>query len=156
MALFKRAGNVLRQTVSKHIDINEMSVPSPHILRQTASKHITIGNMTVPSPHMCYKVFVGGLASATDDTSLRETFSSYGEVSEARVVIDRETGKSKGFGFVTFEDFDSGFYAIVGMDQWELHGQTVSVCWANDRARDDGGGFRFRDNDEPDDFAKRA
>ncbi|KAA8547912.1 hypothetical protein F0562_004341 [Nyssa sinensis] len=43
------------------------------------------------------KLFVGGLSYATDDLSLREVFSQYGEVSDARIIIDRDTGKSRGF-----------------------------------------------------------
>ncbi|KAM0003782.1 putative RNA recognition motif domain, nucleotide-binding alpha-beta plait domain superfamily [Helianthus debilis subsp. tardiflorus] len=68
------------------------------------------------------KVFMGGLAWATDDTSLREAFSAYGEVYEARVIMDRETGRSRGFGFVTFADAETASAAIQAMDQRELHG----------------------------------
>ncbi|MGK0361797.1 MAG: cold-inducible RNA-binding protein, partial [Bradymonadia bacterium] len=46
------------------------------------------------------KLFVGGLAWATGDNELRTAFEKYGEVSEARVITDRETGRSRGFGFV--------------------------------------------------------
>ncbi|MCA9544251.1 MAG: RNA-binding protein, partial [Myxococcales bacterium] len=49
---------------------------------------------------MSNKLFVGGLAWATDDNSLRNAFESFGEVTEAKVILDRETGRSRGFGFV--------------------------------------------------------
>ncbi|KAF5791677.1 putative RNA recognition motif domain, nucleotide-binding alpha-beta plait domain superfamily [Helianthus annuus] len=103
MALINRAGSILRQTVSKHIN-NEISMASPYICQMTRC--------------MSWKVFVGGLARATNDTSLREAFSPYGEVSEARVITDRKTGRSRGFGFVTFTDYDAGNDAIDDMDQW--------------------------------------
>ncbi|THU71605.1 hypothetical protein C4D60_Mb04t03220 [Musa balbisiana] len=57
-----------------------------------------------------------GLSYGTDDQSLRETFTNYGEVVEARVIIDRETGRSRGFGFVTFTSNEEASAAISGMD----------------------------------------
>ncbi|XP_076934376.1 glycine-rich RNA-binding protein 2, mitochondrial-like [Bidens hawaiensis] len=129
MAFFNRAGSILRQTVtmSKHIN-NEMSVASPSLFQMIRCMSSS-------------KVFVGGLAWATDETSLREAFSAYGEVYEARVITDRETGRSRGFGFVTFADSETASAAIQAMDQRELHGRTVRVNFANDRPQG-GGGFR--------------
>ena len=51
---------------------------------------------------MSQKLFVGGLAWATTDQSLHDAFSEFGEVSDAKVIMDRDTGRSRGFGFVTF------------------------------------------------------
>ena len=51
---------------------------------------------------MSNKIFVGGLAWATDERGLEEAFSSYGEITEAKVVRDRATGRSRCFGFFTF------------------------------------------------------
>ena len=48
------------------------------------------------------KLFVGGLPWATDDNGLREAFSEFGEVTDAKVIMDRATGRSRGFGFITF------------------------------------------------------
>ncbi|KAK1433679.1 hypothetical protein QVD17_10594 [Tagetes erecta] len=127
MAFFNRASSILRQTVSKHIN-HEMSVASPSIFQMIRCMSSS-------------KVFVGGLAWATDDMSLREAFSAYGEVYEARVIVDRENGRSRGFGFVTFADAETASAAIQGMDQRELHGRTVRVNYANDRPQG-GGGFR--------------
>ncbi|PKA53682.1 Glycine-rich RNA-binding protein 3, mitochondrial [Apostasia shenzhenica] len=62
------------------------------------------------------KLFVGGLSYNTDDQSLREAFSGYGEVVEARVIIDRETGRSRGFGFITFTSGEEASTAITAMD----------------------------------------
>ncbi|MCA9543593.1 MAG: RNA-binding protein, partial [Myxococcales bacterium] len=50
---------------------------------------------------MSKKLFVGGLAWGTDDDSLRAAFEAFGEVTDAKVILDRETGRSRGFGFVT-------------------------------------------------------
>ncbi|XP_072991846.1 glycine-rich RNA-binding protein 4, mitochondrial-like [Typha latifolia] len=84
------------------------------------------------------KVFVGGLSYGTDDQSLREAFINYGEVVEARVIIDRESGRSRGFGFVTFTSADEASAAITGLDGKDLHGRMIRVNYANDRT----GGFR--------------
>ncbi|KAL8250526.1 hypothetical protein R6Q59_034219 [Mikania micrantha] len=123
MAFFNRAGSILRQTVSKHIN-HEISVASPSIFQMIRC---------MSGGYTSSKVFVGGLAWATDDTSLREAFSAYGEVYEARVIVDRETGRSRGFGFVTFADPETASAAIQAMDQRELHGRTVRVNYANER-----------------------
>ncbi|PKA49738.1 Glycine-rich RNA-binding protein 3, mitochondrial [Apostasia shenzhenica] len=62
------------------------------------------------------KLFVGGLSYSTDDQTLREAFSGYGEVVEARVILDRETGRSRGFGFITFTSGEEASAAITAMD----------------------------------------
>ncbi|KAE8008486.1 hypothetical protein FH972_004992 [Carpinus fangiana] len=49
-----------------------------------------------------YRCFVGGLAWATDDEALQRAFSPYGDILESKIINDRETGRSRGFGFVTF------------------------------------------------------
>ncbi|CAL9083860.1 unnamed protein product [Musa textilis] len=84
------------------------------------------------------KIFIGGLSYGTDDQSLRETFTNYGEVVEARVIMDRETGRSRGFGFVTFASNEEASAAISGTDGKDLHGRMVRVNYATERT----GGFR--------------
>ncbi|KAG8078865.1 hypothetical protein GUJ93_ZPchr0007g3266 [Zizania palustris] len=79
------------------------------------------------------KLFVGGLSWGTDDQSLRDAFASFGEVTEARVITDRETGRSRGFGFVNFSNDDDAKNAVEGMDGKELQGRSVRVNFANDR-----------------------
>ena len=56
---------------------------------------------------MSTKLFVGGLAWATRDDSLRDHFAQCGEVTDAKVIMERETGRSRGFGFVTFADAET-------------------------------------------------
>ncbi|WOK92300.1 glycine-rich RNA-binding protein 2, mitochondrial isoform X1 [Canna indica] len=87
------------------------------------------------------KVFIGGLSYGTDDLSLKEAFSNYGEVVEARVIMDRETGRSRGFGFVTFTSGEEASAAIGGMDGKDLHGRIVRVNYANERPGGARGGF---------------
>ncbi|MGV7428855.1 RNA recognition motif domain-containing protein, partial [Mycobacterium kansasii] len=69
------------------------------------------------------KVFIGGLSYDTDDNSLREAFNKYGEVTDARVIVDRETGRSRGFGFVTYTSPEEASSAIQALDGQDLHGR---------------------------------
>ncbi len=85
------------------------------------------------------KLYVGGLAWATDNAGLENAFSSYGDIDEAKVITDRETGRSRGFGFVTFASEDAA-QAALAMDGTELDGRTVRVNFAEDKPRRTGGG----------------
>ncbi|CAK9147963.1 unnamed protein product [Ilex paraguariensis] len=121
MAFFSKAGNILRQTVTKHIN-QEISASNPsvfQIIRCMSSS----------------KIFIGGLSYSTDDTSLTEAFNKYGEVIDARVIIDRESGRSRGFGFVTYANPEDASAAIQALDGQDLHGRMVRVNYANERTR---------------------
>ncbi|MCB9684105.1 MAG: RNA-binding protein [Alphaproteobacteria bacterium] len=86
------------------------------------------------------KLFVGGLSWNTSDQGLHEAFSQFGEVTDAKVITDRETGRSRGFGFVTFQDEDSARSAMSEMDGKDLDGRTIRVNEAEDRGPRGGGG----------------
>jgi cold-inducible RNA-binding protein len=86
------------------------------------------------------RLFVGGLAWATDDEGLRAAFEQFGEVTDAKVITDRDTGRSRGFGFVTFAEESSAQEAIEKMDNAELEGRNIKVNEARERARSGGGG----------------
>jgi RNA recognition motif-containing protein len=88
------------------------------------------------------KIFVGGLSWNTNDDSLRQAFERFGNVDDAKVIQDRDTGRSRGFGFVTFSDEDGAQKAISGMDGKELDGRTIKVNEAEDKPRGGGGGGR--------------
>ncbi|RID52904.1 hypothetical protein BRARA_G00334 [Brassica rapa] len=87
-----------------------------------------------------YRCFVGGLAWATDEQSLGRTFSEFGEVLDSKIIIDRETGRSKGFGFVTFKDEESMRAAIERMNGQELDGRNITVNEAQARSSRGGNG----------------
>lgn len=91
-----------------------------------------------------YKLFVGGLPFSTTDDELSDSFSQFGTVASAKVITDRETGRSKGFGFVEFESDDEGKAAEAGMNGKEIGGRSVTVNEARPREerprRDFGGG----------------
>ncbi|MBU6160464.1 MAG: RNA-binding protein [Myxococcales bacterium] len=92
---------------------------------------------------MSSKLFVGGLSWGTRDEALRAAFGPFGEVTDARVVTDRETGRSRGFGFVTYNSPQEAEAARAGMDGAELDGRTLRVDLAQDKAGGGGGGGGF-------------
>ncbi|MGB0590315.1 MAG: RNA recognition motif domain-containing protein [Myxococcota bacterium] len=89
---------------------------------------------------MSSKLFVGGLAWATTDGTLKAHFDQCGEVTEAKVITDRETGRSRGFGFVTFTDEESALSAKEQLHGTELDGRTIRVDTATARPPRSGGG----------------
>jgi len=91
---------------------------------------------------MSKKLFVGGLSFNTDDGGLKEAFAQFGDVVEAKVITDRESGRSRGFGFVTISDAAAADRAIEGMNGKELDGRTLNVNEAKQRTNDFGGNDR--------------
>ena len=89
---------------------------------------------------MSKKLFVGGLSWGTTDDGLHGAFSQFGEIVEAKVITDRETGRSRGFGFVTFANDEGATKAIAEMDGTELDGRTIKVNEAEDKPARSGGG----------------
>nr|KJB78452.1 hypothetical protein B456_013G036800 [Gossypium raimondii] len=87
-----------------------------------------------------FRCFVGGLAWATDDRALEEAFSAFGEIVESKIINDRETGRSRGFGFVTFRDEKAMRDAIEGMNGQNLDGRNITVNEAQSRRSGGGGG----------------
>jgi RNA recognition motif-containing protein len=95
---------------------------------------------------MSKNIYVGNLPFNTTADSLREAFAQYGTVTRAQVVSDRETGQSRGFGFV--EMADGGDQAIAALNGAQMDGRTLTVNEAKpreDRPRQGGGGGRGGD-----------
>ena len=94
---------------------------------------------------MATKLFVGKLSFETTDDGLRAVFEQYGTVVSAKIVTDRDTKQSRGFGFVEMEDQAAAQTAINALDGKEFEGRTIAVSVAKpreDRPRRDGDGFR--------------
>lgn len=91
-----------------------------------------------------YKLFVGGLPFAMTDEELNELFAAHGTVASAVVIKDRDSGRSKGFGFVEFENDEEGKAAEKALNGTQQGTQTISVSEARPREerprRDYGGG----------------
>ncbi|KAH0606665.1 uncharacterized protein H6S33_003499 [Morchella sextelata] len=86
------------------------------------------------------KLFIRSLSWNTDDHSLRTKFEEFGVVEEAVVVKDRETGRSRGFGFVKYTNEDDANAAINAMNDADFDGRRISVVVAEDRRGGGGGG----------------
>jgi RNA recognition motif-containing protein len=85
-------------------------------------------------------IFVAKLSSQTRSEDLQEIFGAYGEVTSAKVIMDRETGKSKQFGFVEMADDSEGLKAIDGLNESEVKGSRIVVSKARPREEGSGGG----------------
>jgi len=89
---------------------------------------------------MSAKVYVGNLSWNTTDDTLRNAFSDFGQVLDSIVMRDRDTGRSRGFGFVTFSNGQEADAAIGGLHEQELDGRRIKVNLANARPSGGGGG----------------
>jgi len=90
-------------------------------------------------------IFVAKLNPRTNDTSLLDLFQEYGEVTSAKVIFDRETGNSKGFGFVEMPDDSEAMQAIESLNESEFEGNTIVVKKARPKegnSRRGGGDYR--------------
>ncbi len=86
------------------------------------------------------KLYVGNLPYSVDDQSLQEAFQAFGTVASARVITDRETGRSKGFGFVEMENDDAATQAIEKLNGQPLEGRNINVSEARPQEGRPGGG----------------
>ncbi|KAJ6340027.1 hypothetical protein OIU77_007885, partial [Salix suchowensis] len=119
MAFLTKVGNMFRQTANRQIT-SEISVSGPSIYQ--ALRYMSSS-----------KLFVGGISFQTDDNGLKEAFDKYGNVVEARIIMDLETGRSRGFGFITYTSSEEASSAIQAMDGQDLHGRRVRVNYATER-----------------------
>ncbi len=90
-------------------------------------------------------IYVSNLSFNTGDAELNELFSSHGKVVSAKVITDRETGNSRGFGFVEMSSSEEGNSAIKALDNKEIEGRNMSVSVAREKTERSGnGGFNSR------------
>ncbi|CAN8252032.1 unnamed protein product [Cochlearia groenlandica] len=125
MAFMSRFGNIMKQTLSKQLN-GQVSLSSPSLFQ--AIRFMSSS-----------KLFIGGMEYGMNEDSLREAFSKYGEVVDTKVILDRDTGRSRGFGFVTFTSTEAASSAIQALDGRDLHGRIVKVNYAHERTSGGGG-----------------
>ena len=89
---------------------------------------------------MAHKLFIGGLSFSTTEDRLRELFAGAGTVESAAVVTDRDTGRSRGFGFVEMATAEEAQRAISELNGKDLDGRKITVNVSNPRAPGSGGG----------------
>ena len=87
-------------------------------------------------------IFVGNLSFNTNEDDLRQAFESYGQVDRVSILTDRDTGRSRGFGFVEMNSDEDGEKAIAALNGSQIGGRTINVNEARPKAeRGGGGGF---------------
>ena len=90
-------------------------------------------------------IYIAGLSYNTTDVDLNKLFSEYGNVSSAKVILDRETGRSRGFGFVEIVNDGDGQKAIDALNGAEFEKKVISVSVARPRSeKPSSGGYRER------------
>ncbi len=87
-----------------------------------------------------FKLFCGNLNYQTTEVELKEAFSAFGEVKSAKVITDRETGRSRGFGFIEFDNAEDGKAAIAELNGALVDGRNIVVNEAENKPRTGGGG----------------
>jgi RNA recognition motif-containing protein len=108
------------------------------------------GVFSFEGSNMDNRLYVGNLPYSMRDDDLQEQFAAFGEVISARVMMERETGRSKGFGFVEMANGADANSAIEGMNGHNINGRPLVVNVARpreDRPRNGGGGGGFRQRD---------
>ena len=91
-------------------------------------------------------IYVSNLSFNTNDAELNELFSKFGAVSSAKVITDRETGRSRGFGFVEMASEEEGKEAMLGLNNKEVEGRAMSVSVAKEREERSSGGGGYSNN----------
>ena len=86
------------------------------------------------------KIYIGNLPYSTDENELEQLFSQSGEVLSVSIIKDRDTGRSKGFGFVEFKEQSASDSAISDFNGYELNGRNIKVSEAKEKSRSGGGG----------------
>jgi RNA recognition motif-containing protein len=89
------------------------------------------------------RIYVGNLSYSTNEEALRTKFQEFGEVEEAKVISDYDTGRSRGFGFVTMPNDEEANAAIEALNGTELDGRTLKVNEARPRGERGGGRQRW-------------
>ena len=91
------------------------------------------------------KVYVGNLPFSATEEEVRSKFEAFGPLQEVALITDRDTGRPRGFGFVTFENGEDAQSAISALDNTDMGGRNLKVNQAQDRQRGGGGGGGGRD-----------
>ncbi len=88
-------------------------------------------------------IYVGNLPYSVTDNELQDLFAQYGQVSSARVIMDRDTGRAKGFGFVEMQDNAEANKAIDALNGTDMNGRAIRVNESQPKPRNGGGGGRW-------------
>ncbi|XP_068664262.1 small RNA-binding protein 11, chloroplastic-like isoform X1 [Aristolochia californica] len=106
-------------------------------LLKPQTTHVIRPALLISSRGVASKLFVGGLSFYTTEKVLSEAFSQFGQLIEAKIITDKVSVRSKGFGFVTFASEDEAEKALTEMNGKVLNGRVIFVEYAKARARFD-------------------
>src|SRR5581483_104169 len=119
----------------------------PHVIDWQAFRQVVPANRWLPRPDgflrrptMGRKLYVGNLAYGVTDSDLQQMFGAHGTVQSAQVIMDRDTGRSKGFGFVEMSTDQEAQAAIAALSGKEVDGRTLTVNEARPKEGGGGGG----------------
>src|SRR5207244_12620616 len=113
---------------------------APSLFSSEAGQRVSISAGHIAARPMAVKLFVGGLSFSTSTDRLREAFAACGNVESASVVTDRDTGRSRGFGFVEMATNEEAESAISKLNGTSLDGRTIQVEKAKSPGAGGGGG----------------
>jgi cold-inducible RNA-binding protein len=129
-----KADRLSRNRIARaHGEVSDEPAPEP--LQEVALEDIVISAPSQPrqKPGASARLFVGGLGSSTTTDGLRQAFAHFGTVEDAAVILDRATGRPRGFGFVTFATSAEAAAAMAAMNGRELDGRILKVNNAESR-----------------------
>jgi RNA recognition motif-containing protein len=89
------------------------------------------------------KIYVGNMSYSTTTEELRDLFTQYGEVKDVNIIFDRDTNRSKGFGFVEMENEDAATAAISALNNTDFNGRALKVNVAQDRKPRQNNNYRY-------------
>src|ERR1051325_8685849 len=112
----------------------------PFLVPFQSPRKVNTGRMLSRSSAVAMKLYVGNLSYNVTNTSLEELFAQFGSVRSAQVITDRDTGRSKGFGFVEMSDDNAAREAIAALHEKEYDGRNLTVNEARPREDRGGGG----------------
>ncbi|KAI5683273.1 hypothetical protein M9H77_04501 [Catharanthus roseus] len=132
--LFEQMKNILaRRVLTLILRPHRQHSPSNFYCFSSFSWPFSTASSPPPPPNN--KLFVGGLSWSINEKTLKDAFSSFGEVSEVRIVYDKETGRPRGFGFVHFSMEEDARCAKEAMDGKPLLGRPLRITFALDKVR---------------------
>ena len=124
------------------IRLVEDGSPLSDVFARRKSAHTQIAH---PQEHCVKNIFVGNLDFNTSEEELRRIFEAYGQVDRVSIMTDRDTGRSRGFGFVEMTNAEDGDKAIAALNGTQLGGRTLNVNEARPKPERGAGGGRGRE-----------